>query len=186
MLENQDHFYNIHKYKCIFDNNTEIVFKSPRHTVLQLKIICASFTAVIAVVVAVSLVVILGGLAYRYRWKIRYVFHITKKKYWRHIPSRQDSHYKYNAFISYAQKDRDFIIKECISNLNAEGNIRLCIHHRDFFPGEEITTNITNAIHQSEKTICLISKAFLESYYCNFEFNMARMEIIYGRNGENM
>ncbi|CAC5385637.1 unnamed protein product [Mytilus coruscus] len=168
MVENQDHFYNIHKYRCIFDNNTEIVLKLPRHTVLQLTRSCASYTAIIAIVsvaVLVSLLVISGGLAYRFRWKIRYVYHITKKKYWRHIPSRQDSHYKYNAFISYAEKDRDFIIKECISNLEAEGNIKLCIHHRDFLPGEEITTNITNAIHQSRKTICLISKAFLESYF---------------------
>ncbi|XP_052063370.1 carboxypeptidase N subunit 2-like [Mytilus californianus] len=64
MLENQDHFYSIHKYRCIFDNNTEIVFKSLGHTVLQLKRSCASFTAVIALVsvaVAVSLVVISGG-----------------------------------------------------------------------------------------------------------------------------
>lgn len=189
MIENKDHFYNIHRYRCIFDNNTEIVLKLPRNTLLQLQRMCASYTTVIAlasVAVAVSVVVISGGLAYRYRWKIRYVYHITKKKYWRHIPSRQDSHYKYNAFISYAEKDRDFILKECIPTLEADGHIKLCIHHRDFLPGEEITTNITNAIHQSGKTICLISKAFLESYYCNFEFNMARMESIYGRNGENM
>ncbi|XP_076111078.1 toll-like receptor 4 [Mytilus galloprovincialis] len=189
MLDNQDHFYSIREYKCIFDNNTEIVLKSLRHTVLQLKKNCASYTAVIALVsvaVAVSLVVLSGGLAYRYRWKIRYAYHITKKKYWRHLPSRQESHYEYNAFISFAEKDRDFILKECIPNLEAEENIKLCIHCRDFLPGEEITTNITNAIHQSGKTICLISKAFLESYYCNFEFNMARMESIHGRNGEQM
>ncbi|CAG2197390.1 unnamed protein product [Mytilus edulis] len=142
--------------------------------------------ALVSVAVAVSLVVLSGGLAYRYRWKIRYAYHITKKKYWRHLPSRQESHYEYNAFISFAEKDRDFILKECIPNLEAEENIKLCIHCRDFLPGEEITTNITNAIHQSGKTICLISKAFLESYYCNFEFNMARMESIHGRNGEQM
>jgi L-ribulose-5-phosphate 3-epimerase UlaE len=56
-------------------------------------------------------------------------------------------------------------VKECIANLEHNGNAKLCIHQRDFLPGEEITVNITNAIHESKKTICIITREFLKSYY---------------------
>ncbi|CAG2218245.1 Toll-like receptor 4 [Mytilus edulis] len=78
-----------------------------------------------------------------------------------------------------------FVHEDCIQNLETDKNLKLCIHHRDFIPGEEITVNITNAIHRSRKTICIITKSFLESYYCMFEFNMAKTEGIYSRKGEN-
>ncbi|CAC5395033.1 TLR13 [Mytilus coruscus] len=94
--------------------------------------------------------------------------------------------YVYDAFISYSENDQKFIIEECIKNLEGNGNMKLCIHQRDFIPGEEITQNIISAIQNSRKTICIISRSFLESYYCMFEFNMARMESIHSRNGKNV
>ncbi|XP_071145040.1 toll-like receptor 4 [Mytilus edulis] len=94
--------------------------------------------------------------------------------------------YTYDAFISYSDKEKDFIIKECLPNLEVKRNLKLCIHQRDFIPGEDITVNITSAIHDSKKTICIMTRSFLDSYYCNFEFNMARMENIYHRNGQNI
>ncbi|CAG2233293.1 unnamed protein product [Mytilus edulis] len=40
-------------------------------------------------------------------------------------------------------------IVECIPHLEEEGNFRLCLHQRDFIPGEEIAANITNAVHEN-------------------------------------
>lgn len=94
--------------------------------------------------------------------------------------------YTYNAFISYDDNDREFILKECIQNLENNEDIRLCLHQRDFLPGVDINVNITNAIHESRKTICVITRSYLDSYYCMFEFNMAQMESMYSRGGQNI
>ncbi|CAC5393756.1 TLR13 [Mytilus coruscus] len=94
--------------------------------------------------------------------------------------------YIYDAFVSYSDEDRAFVMNECIKNLEHDGNLKLCLHHRDFIPGEDITDNIIHAIESSRKTICIITRSFLQSYYCMFEYNMARMENIHSRNGKNV
>ncbi|CAG2207994.1 Toll-like receptor 4 [Mytilus edulis] len=99
---------------------------------------------------------------------------------------KPSSTYKYDAFISYANEDTDFIVNELIPNLERDENMTLCVHQRDFIAGEEITQNITDGIHQSKKIICILTRSFLDSYYCMFEFNMARMESIYSRDGQNI
>ncbi|XP_071160919.1 toll-like receptor 4 [Mytilus edulis] len=131
---------------------------------------------------------VITSLVYRYRWKIRYMYYMTKGKYsYQKIsPDDDDGEYSYDAFISYSDDDRSFVLKDCIEKLEKEENFRLCIHQREFMPGQYITVNITNCIHTSRTTVCLITRKFLESYYCMFEFNMARMESIYSRNGKTI
>ena len=53
---------------------------------------------------------------------------------------------------------------------------RLCIHDRNFIPGDTIEDNIVRAIENSRKTILVLSKSFLTSEWCQFELQMARME----------
>ncbi|CAC5383084.1 Toll-like receptor 4 [Mytilus coruscus] len=114
------------------------------------------------------------------------MYYMTKSKYYRYKPDDDNESYTYNAFISYSDMEKDFVVKECIPILDQDDKMKLCIHHRDFLPGEEISFNITNAIHESRKTICIITRSFLDSYYCMFEFNIARMESIYSRNEQNI
>ncbi|CAG2244409.1 Toll-like receptor 4 [Mytilus edulis] len=102
------------------------------------------------------------------------MYYMTKGKYsYQKISPNDDDEYTYDAFISYSDDDRSFVLKDCLAK-------------RDFMPGQDITVNITNCIHTSRTTVCLITRKFLESYYCMFEFNMARMESIYSRNGKNI
>ncbi|CAG2249550.1 Toll-like receptor 4 [Mytilus edulis] len=151
---------------------------------------CKSYTVLItclSVAITACGIAIATGLIYRYRWKIRYLYYLSKGKYYSYKPVDYSTQtYKYDAFISFSEIDLRFIKNGCIPQLEIKNNLKLCIHNRDFMPGEEITVNITNAIHNSRKTICVISRAFLDSYYCKFEFNMARMESIYSRGGENI
>ena len=61
--------------------------------------------------------------------------------------------------------------------------LRLCIHDRDFLPGEAIEENILKAIDTSRKTIVVLSKNFLKSVWCEFELEIARKECVEkGRN----
>ncbi len=43
-------------------------------------------------------------------------------------------------------------------------------------PGEVISTAIVDAIQNSRKTLVVLTPSFLKSAWCEFEFNMARLE----------
>ncbi|VDH93878.1 toll-like receptor 13 [Mytilus galloprovincialis] len=189
IVNNLDHFRNNDVYKCKLDNKTIINMHNFRTIVRQLAKDCNSYSIIVIGVtlgIVVFLITLCVGLMYRYRWKLRYMYYMTKSKYYRNKPDDDNESYTYNAFISYSDMEKDFVFKECIPILEDADEMKLCIHHRDFIPGEEISVNITNAIHESKKTICIITRSFLDSYYCMFEFNMARMESIYSRNEQNI
>lgn len=187
--ENIHHFLHSENYKCQNDDGTIIALNNIKERVNHLTKACASHTILIICImvglVTVCFVTVIG-LVYRYRWKLRYIYYMTRSKYSRNEHLESDVMHSYDAFISYSDHEKDFILKECIPHLEEEGNFRLCIHQRDFVPGEEIAANITNAVHESRKIICIITRSFLDSYYCMFEFNMARMESIYSRGGQNI
>ncbi|CAC5374761.1 unnamed protein product [Mytilus coruscus] len=190
MNDNKYIFLNIQSYKCVSENEAIIQLNNFPKIVQEIEKECKSYTDLITCVsVAITAcgIAIATGLIYRYRWKIRYLYYLSKGKYYSYKPVDDSIHtYKYDAFISFSEIDFGFIKNCCIPQLEINSNLKLCIHNRDFMPGEEITVNITNAIHNSRKTICVISRAFLNSYYCRFEFNMARMESIYSRSGHNI
>ncbi|CAG2244773.1 Toll-like receptor 4 [Mytilus edulis] len=97
-----------------------------------------------------------------------------------------DSQYEYDAFVSYDNNDRFFVHDKILPCLEREAGLKLCIHRRDFLPGNEIAGNITSAIHNSRKVVIMMSHNYLDSYWCMFEYNMAKVESIYSRNKENI
>ena len=94
--------------------------------------------------------------------------------------------YRYDAFISYAADDYLFIKDEIIVELEENFGLSLCIHQRDFLPGNYIAENILQAIKNSRMIVIVLTNHFLKSKWCIYEFNMARMESIYSRNDENV
>ncbi|XP_063431981.1 toll-like receptor 4 [Mytilus trossulus] len=190
MRLSQKHFINYKQFRCTFENGSfskpnsfeEVLLNLQRDCTNHLYLIISVSFSVLALIAVLSAAVI-----YRHRWKLRYLFYTAKLKYTSHRNMEENLNvYVNDAFISYSENDCKFVIEECIKHLEENGNMKLCIHQRDFIPGEEITQNIISAIQNSRKTICIISRSFLESYYCMFEFNMARMESIHSRNGKNV
>ncbi|XP_061165526.1 toll-like receptor 4 [Saccostrea echinata] len=181
-------FLHFDDYMCTLSNSSKIRFSNIELIQLMEKQ-CSSYTLIIVIMtslIIVLLTITISRILYRYRWKLRYMYYVAREKYSVQGPNAlgEDSFY-FDAFVSYADKDRIFVI-DLVKRLEVEFNLRLCIHHRDFIPGTGIADNITNAIHHSRKTVCVISSQFLQSYWCMFELNMARMEAIYSRNGENV
>jgi toll-like receptor 13 len=62
-----------------------------------------------------------------------------------------------------------------------EKKFRVCIHDKDFIPGSDIADNIIGAIRNSKKTMLIISKHFIHSEWCMYEFNMALYEEKFAR-----
>jgi len=135
--------------------------------------------------VFLSCCVIIGGLIYRKRWKIRYLLFLVKKRYFgfSRIEDGGDDeqrHYKYNAFISYSEDDHKFVTDSLVDNLEAQ-QLVLCVHQRDFLIGVPIADNILAAINDSRWTVIMLSKSYLENTWCKYEFHMARIERVYRR-----
>lgn len=185
-LSHRNSFVWFNKYICRHENDTDISFEHLHKLTIAFERECPSYLGVLFCAIsffslAISFVV--GGFSYRYRWKIRYMYYIFKSKQEITNQHQYEQLYDYNAFVSYSEKQRSFVIDELLLRLETEHEMRLCLHDRDFIPGKDIATNITSSIHRSRKTLIILSKSFLESNWCMFEFNMARMEEIYAREG---
>ncbi|CAC5363656.1 TLR13 [Mytilus coruscus] len=176
-------------YSNVTCKNSERELIYVKDVLLSLQKKCSSKVGLIigaGLFLFISLVMIFGAIVYRYRIRLRYSFHMFKRQYFGgYEPLHVIQNYTFDAFISYADQDRQFVINRLIELEKKKGK-RLCIHHRDFIPGNEIAENIINGIHHSRKTICLITREFLKSNWCNYEFNIARMEGICSRERENI
>ncbi|XP_071137362.1 toll-like receptor 4 [Mytilus edulis] len=189
--ETDVHLFRRYQYKCLRDDNTKIVLHQPKLVYQHLKKECSSYGYVIAgvsVAIIFFIIILFFGVIYRYRWKLRYLYYMTKQKYrgYQLQQDRDETDYLYDAFISYADEDQMFVHDEMIKNLEDKYSMKLCLHKRDFTPGKDIAGNITNAIHNSRRTIVVMTENFLSSYWCMFEFNMARMETTYSRHGDKV
>nr|AGG10810.1 toll-like receptor m [Mytilus galloprovincialis] len=191
MTETKVMLLNRENYSCKYENGTKTLLLNVNNIYNKLKKDCSSYPVIIigitgAIFVSVSIVCF--GLFYRYRWKLRYIFYMTKNRFRGYVPviDHANKTYLYDAFISYAEQDCGFVHNDVIKNLEGEGNLKLCLHKRDFLPGNEIAANITSAIHNSRKTVVILSPHYLASNWCRFEFNMAKMESMYTRENENI
>ena len=188
-------FKNFEEYKCIFSNSTLKSFTDLSYLIMDLEKQCSSYAGVIVGSVAIVTTVIVSvivGLVYRWRWRLRYIYYMAKRAYKRNTTT-QNLHqndyrniFRYDAFVSYSTDDRTFALHDMMREIESKTDLRLCFHERDFLPGYDIAENIANAIHDSRKIVCVISNSYLSSHWCMYEFNMALMERIHGREGEDM
>ncbi|XP_005107956.1 toll-like receptor Tollo [Aplysia californica] len=85
----------------------------------------------------------------------------------------------FDAFISYSSNDDEFVDTTLLPALErGDRHYRVCVHYRDFPVGAQITDTIGSAIGKSSRTILLLSRNFLESEWCRFEFQMAHLHIL--------
>lgn len=82
----------------------------------------------------------------------------------------------YDVFISYSNHDRDLVLNEFFEKLEKSAGYKLCLHERDFLPGEYIADNITAAVENSRRTLAILSNSFMDAQWCEFEFSMAHCQ----------
>ncbi|KAL3847943.1 hypothetical protein ACJMK2_018832 [Sinanodonta woodiana] len=182
-------FVDFDNYTCTENENKQSFFNLD-NVILALEKRCANYTLAIWILsfsFVLFIAVLTAGIMYRYRWKLRYLYYMTKRRYrgYNGLYDNDRENYQYDAFISYADNNLRFVKFTLLPKVETDG-LHFCIHHRDFLPGDEIAANIANAIHRSRKTVVLLDDDFLSSYWCMYELNMARMESVYSRKGENI
>ncbi|XP_042292371.1 toll-like receptor 13 isoform X1 [Thunnus maccoyii] len=111
------------------------------------------------------------------RWQLVYSFYLFLAFLYDSRKRKKESRHCYDAFISYNVHDEAWVYREMLPVLEGEQGWRLCLHHRDFQPGKPIIENITDAIYSSRKTICVISRRYLQSEWCSREIQMASFRL---------
>ena len=93
-----------------------------------------------------------------------------------------DSTKLYDAFVSYSEKERQWVVNTLQQRLeNHHPPYKLCIHHRDFEVGAPIVSNILNSVEQSKRMLMVLSRNFLQSEWCMLEFRTAHHKVLEDR-----
>ena len=88
---------------------------------------------------------------------------------------------QYDAFLCFCFTDYDYVQDVVIPELQAQNPdppFILCNHEEDFEPGTNILDNITAAISDSIAAIIVMSQAFIDSPWCQREFDYCLVENI--------
>lgn len=145
---------------------------------------CPVYTALI-IGISVSLcltgllISVLGLLYYKYQRQIKVWLYAHQWCLWCVTEEELDKEKLYDAFVSYSHKDHDFVVNELVSKLESDPMpFKLCLHYRDFVPGEWITKNIASSVENSKRTVVVLTPNFLESVWGKMEFRAAHSQAL--------
>ena len=187
MHENKNYFLHIENYTCS-TTDSMFDFKSLESSVHNLQKQCKSFLGWYigcSVSSAIFVTFIISIIVIKNKWKIRYLIYKSKQRFGfvtpfnRCIPDTM--HYEYDAFLSYSGQELMFVLKQVIPRLEVNKNLRLLIRDRDYLPGISKVDSTMKGLQESRRTVCIVSKKYLESKWRDYELNMAKVEGIEDR-----
>lgn len=133
--------------------------------------LCARRVATLAISsVIASLLLTLAVTAYLYKRKTR--IQILCRKYFPKLASDLVA-YRYDIFVSYEYSDERFVLSKILPELEGKYSLRLCVHSRDWTPGENISQLSERSVSDSALTLALVSPSYLESAWCLQELLLA-------------
>ena len=122
-------------------------------------------------------------VAYHYRAHIRYWMFIIRMDLKRRAPRSKAcegySNYQYDAFVSYSNEDRNFVVRLVAMLENYEPFLRLCVYERDFEIGSVISESVLQSVALSRRTLLIISDAFARSQWCRWELQLAENHTLF-------
>ncbi|XP_063369118.1 protein toll-like [Cydia amplana] len=86
--------------------------------------------------------------------------------------SAKEAPAKYDAFLSFSHKDEEFVVHKLVPELERRG-YRLCVHYRDWAPGESIAEHVSRSVLEARRTLVVASPGFLTSEWARAEFRAA-------------
>lgn len=84
----------------------------------------------------------------------------------------------YDVFVSYSNHDEEFVFENIVGRLEKGDKYKVCIHYRDWIPGELISEQIVRSVKTSKRTLVILSPNFLRSIWGIMEFRTAHLEAI--------
>jgi len=93
------------------------------------------------------------------------------------------ANYQYDAFVSYSNEDRPFVLKLVSMLEEHEPFFKLCVYERDFSIGAPITDAIVNSVTSSRKVLLIVSDSFTRSNWCSWETHVAHHQRVAGGYG---
>lgn len=135
---------------------------------------------------ALSLIIVVSLLVFIYRQEMKVWLHSRFGVRLFHRDTMAiDKHERdklFDAFVSYSSKDEAFVMETLAPVLeNGDPQYKLCLHYRDFPVGAFIADTIVQAIDSSRRTIMILSKNFIKSEWCRFEFKSAHHQVLRDR-----
>ncbi|XP_075307393.1 toll-like receptor 2 type-2 [Odontesthes bonariensis] len=84
----------------------------------------------------------------------------------------------FDAFVSYSERDAGWVENFLVPELEEPREtgsqpLTLCLHKRDFLPGQWIMDNIMSAIERSRRTVFVLSENFVQSDWCRYELDFS-------------
>ena len=85
-----------------------------------------------------------------------------------------DNVYKqWDVYVAFDDNNTDFVLNELMPRLERELSFKLCIRLRDWLVGDSISDTILESIHNSHRTILLLSDHFQNNEWSDYEFQVA-------------
>ncbi|KAI5641119.1 TIR domain-containing protein [Phthorimaea operculella] len=84
-----------------------------------------------------------------------------------------DADRRYDIFISFCHDDTKVVVDEILPILDRD--YKVCVHLRDWYPGDLIPAQITRSVEQSRRTIVIMSRNFVRSLWGSLEFQTAHV-----------
>ena len=84
------------------------------------------------------------------------------------MATRGPRRFRYDVFISYSHRNRDWVDGWLVSQLKNAG-LKVCIDHEDFEPGAPSITEMERAVLQSRKTVLILTPEYLQSSWAEYE-----------------
>ncbi|RUS91172.1 hypothetical protein EGW08_001085 [Elysia chlorotica] len=150
----------------------------------RLLIVVSSFSCAVLLLVAGFVWV------FQKRWWILYMWNLTVSKFYGYKTSGSPRHraelgdpasppdprFTFDAFFVYTASSSDFVLDECLQELEQNRGHRLCVEDRDFLPGSYVPCNMTSAVRSSRRTVLVLDRGFRPAGWTHYAVEMAQVE----------
>ncbi|XP_029315312.1 toll-like receptor 7 [Cottoperca gobio] len=119
-------------------------------------------------------------------WDVWYIYHFcrAKLKGYGRLYSQSSA---YDAFVIYDKEDAavsEWVMKEMCAHLEEHGDRRLtlCLEERDWLPGCPLIDNLSQSIHNSKRTVFVLTNRYIKSGNFTTAFYMAHQRLMDEKN----
>ncbi|XP_078118115.1 toll-like receptor 7 [Sander vitreus] len=170
---------------------TDVTCASPGaqrgHLVLSVDLLACqhSYLSIILYTLMTSLVLsflTLSISSHLFLWDVWYIYHFcrAKLKGYGRLYSQSST---YDAFVIYDKEDlavTEWVMKEMVAHLEDHGDCRLtlCLEERDWIPGCPLIDNLSQSIHNSKRTVFILTNKYIKSGNFKTAFYMAHQRLM--------